>query len=188
MPSCLPPLPCVFSLPSPISPPTVRSLAPFPLSLPRTSPPLYALDATPLAASLSVDHQARTPPSVLPSVKFSFRRARRSGYFAPFCRLLLRLPYSLHADGSARRYTQRKQAYSQSYAPCLPASVSTFYTLKKKFRFLQKKLAKKLAYIKNTYYLCTRKITTTLLTHSLNLLYILVKTSALDNTVKSILL
>ena len=156
MPSCLPstlaPIP-------PISPHGAQP-RPFPLSLPRASPPLYALDATPLAASLSVDHQARPPPSVLPSVKFSSGRARRSGYFVPFCRPITCLPYVLHAAVSARRYTQRKQAYSQSCAPYLPASVSTFYTLKKKFRFLQKKLAKKLAYIKNTYYLCTRKITT----------------------------
>ena len=93
-----------------------------------------------LAASLSVDHQARTPPSVLPSVKFSSGRARRSGYFVPFCRPLLCLPYSLHAAVSARRYTQRKQAYSRSRAPYLYSSVSTFYTLKKKFCFLQKSL------------------------------------------------
>ena len=108
---------------------------------------------------LSVDHQTRPPPSVLPSVKFSFRRARRSGYFVPFCRPLPCLPYSLHAAVSARRYTQRKQAYSQSCAPYLYSSVSTFYTLKKSFAFT-KKTCKKLAYIKNTYYLCTRKITT----------------------------
>ena len=33
-----------------------------------------------------------------------------------------------------------------------------FYTLKKSFAFYEKKLAKKLAYIKNTYYLCKRKM------------------------------
>ena len=49
--------------------------------------------------------------------------------------------------------------------------INILYT-QKKFRFLQKKTCKKLAYIKNTYYLCKRKITTTLLTRSLNLLYI----------------
>ena len=49
--------------------------------------------------------------------------------------------------------------------------INILYT-QKKFRFLRKKTCKKLAYIKNTYYLCTRKITTTLLTRSLNLLYI----------------
>ena len=70
-----------------------------------------------------------------PSVKFSFRRARRSDYFAPFCRLLSCLPYSLHAAVSARRYTQRKRAYLRSCAPCLSSSVSIFYTLKKSFTF-----------------------------------------------------
>ena len=42
----------------------------------------------------------------------------------------------------------------------------------KKVSLFTKKTCKKLAYIKNTYYLCKRKITTTLLTRSLNLLYI----------------
>nr|DAQ52389.1 MAG TPA: hypothetical protein [Caudoviricetes sp.] len=81
---------------------------------------------------------------MLPSVKFSFRRARRSGYFVPFCRLIPCLPYSLHTAVSAHRYTQRKQAYSRSCAPYLSPSVSTFYILKKSFAFYEKKLAKSL--------------------------------------------
>ena len=57
---------------------------------------------------------------------------------------LLCLPYSLHAAVSARRYTQRKQAYSRSCAPCLYTSVSIFYTLKKSFAFYEKNLQKSL--------------------------------------------
>lgn len=41
-----------------------------------------------------------------------------------------------------------------------PPPYQYFTHSKKKFRFLQKKLAKKLARFKNTYYLCKRKITT----------------------------
>lgn len=44
-----------------------------------------------------------------------------------------------------------RRAYSPPYQ---------YFTHPKKIHFLQKKLAKKLAHIKNTYYLCTRKITT----------------------------
>ena len=150
----------------------MRSLAPFPISLPRASPPLYALDAAPLAASLSVDHQARPPLVVLPSVKFSFRRARRSGYFVPFCRPITCLPYSLHAAVSARRYTQRKQAYSRSRAPYLYSSVSMFYTLKKSFAFYEKKLAKSLHISKILTTFANVRWKIKHLTRSLNLLYI----------------
>lgn len=132
-----------------------------------------ALDAATPRRSLSVDHQARPPPFVLPSVKFSFRRARCSGYFVPFCRPLSCLPYSLHAAVSARRHTQRKRAYLRSCAPRLLSSAPTFYTLKKSFTFYKKKLAKILARFKKTCYLCTRKMGTKKhLTRSLNLLYI----------------
>ena len=115
-------LPSFFSFPPYIPPrsqprPLVASASPFPSSLPRASlrcgcvSVLWMLHRAPLAALLSVDHQARPPPFVLPSVKFSFRRARCSGYFVPFCHPILCLPYNLHAAVSARRYTQRKQAY-----------------------------------------------------------------------------
>ena len=104
---------------------------------------LWMLHRAPLAALLSVNHQARPPPFVLPSVKFSFRCARRCAYFVPFCRFLSCPAYSLHAAVSARRHTQRKQAYLRSYAPCITSSVSIFCTLKKKFRSLQKKTYKK---------------------------------------------
>ena len=144
----------------------------FPLiSLPPCLAAVVRYGCCPLAA-ISVDHQARRRPSVLPSVKFSSRRARRSGYFVPFCRLLSCPPYVLHAAVSARRYTQIKQAYSRSCAPYLSPSVSTFYTFKKSFAFYEKNLQKKLAGFKKSHYLCTRKIDIKHLTRSLSLLYI----------------
>ena len=170
MPACLP---LLLLSPSPYIPPHGAQPRPLPLPLP---PCLAAVVRPGCCTTLrrrfpSIIRHARRP-SVLPSANFSFRRARRSGYFVPFCRPITCLPYSLHADGSARRYTQRKQAYSQSCAPYLPASVSIFYTLKKSFAFYKKNLQKSLhiSKILTTFAHVRWKIKH--LTRSLRLLYI----------------
>lgn len=141
-------------------------------SLPLCVSALWMLHRAPLAAPLSVDHQARPPLSVLLPAKFSFRLRGAAPYFVPFCRPFPCRAYSLHAAVSARRHTRRKQAYLRNVAPYLITSVTTFYTHKKKFAFIQKKVCEKLARFKNSYYLCKRKITTKYLTRSLDLLYI----------------
>ena len=141
VPACLP----LLLLPPPISPPHGAQPRPLPFT---PSPCLVAVvrpGCCTASQMLSVDHKTRPPPIVLLSAKFSFRRARRYGYFVPFCRPIPCLPYSLHAAVSASRHTQRKQAYSRSCAPCLSSSVSIFYTLKKSFAFYEKKTCKKLA-------------------------------------------
>lgn len=129
---------------SPYIPPTVRSLAPFPISLPPCFVAVVRSGCCTILAAAFRRSSCTPPPVVLPSAKFSFRRARRSGYFMPFCRLLSCLPYGLHAAVYARRHTQRKQAYSRSCALYLSSSVSTFYTLKKSFAFYKKNLQKSL--------------------------------------------
>lgn len=119
-----------------------------------------------------------SPPRFPPTIRHALRllHCLRQN-FLPGARgvpAISRPPYSLHATASARRHTQRKQAYLQSCAPYLLPSISIFYTLKKISLFL-KKTCKKLARLKKTYYLCTRKIKTKYLTNSsLRSLYIYV--------------
>lgn len=133
--------PAPVSLPPLYSPPRCAASPPSLCPFPGLAAVVRSGCSTILAAAFRRS-SGTPPPVVLSFVKFSLRRARRSGYFVPFCRLLPCLPYSLHAAVSARRHTQRKQAYSRSCAPYLSSSVSTFYTLKKSFAFYKKNLQK----------------------------------------------
>ena len=132
----------LFRSPPPISPPpTVRSLSPFPLSLPRASPPLCALDAAPCTSSpLAFRRSSGTPPPFRAAFCKIFFQAREA--FRLFCAVLP--SFSVSALWLTRRrictplHAKKIGLFAKLCAVSILLRFNVLHT-QKKFRFLRKK-------------------------------------------------
>lgn len=92
-----------------------------------------------------------------------FRAVLPPSFVSALCLTRRRICTPLHANKTG--------LFAKLRAVSIPLRINILH-IQKKFRFLRKKLAKKLAGFKKSHYLCTRKIDIKHLTRSLSLLYI----------------